>query len=102
MKNLFEWMKINSLKANPDKFQFMILVKNSSKQILKINFTEIKEKEEVLLLGITIDNEVNFKKHIGNLCRTAQYKLDALIRRRQYLTVEKARILGSSYYRLSF
>lgn len=85
------------MKGNPGKFQFMILVKkNRSKQILKVSLTEIKEKEDVLLLGITIDNEVSFKKHIGNLCRTAQYKLQALISRRQYLIVEKARILGSS------
>ena len=48
--------------------------KKGSKQIFKINFLRIQEKEEVLLLGITCDsdNELSFKKHIGNLRHITQ------------------------------
>ena len=38
--------------------------KNRRKEILKI----ILEEKEVLLLNITIDNKLNFKKYIPNLC----------------------------------
>ena len=69
--------------------------KERSKQILKTS--EIfKEKEKVFLLGVTVDSEVNFKKHIGSLCSETQYKFHALIRLRKYLALEKARILGST------
>ena len=58
MKNLLYWFKINSLKANPGKFQFMILGK---KKRLKYSLT-IKESDEVELLRITIDKALDFKK----------------------------------------
>ena len=42
------------------------------------------------LPGVLIaDNELNFKKHVGNLCKKAYFKLDALRRIRGSLAVEK-------------
>ena len=71
MRNLLYWFKINSLKANPGKFQFMILKKrNRLKYSLKIGSITIKESDEVELLGITFDKALNFKNHIENLRRT--------------------------------
>ena len=52
-----------------------------------INSITVKESNEVILLGITIDNKLVFKKRIENLCRTAQYKLRTLTRIRKYLTL---------------
>ena len=97
MRNLLYWFKINSLKANPGKFQFMILEKKKRlKYSLKIGPITIKESDEVELLGMTIDKTLNFKKDIKNLCRTAQYKLHALRRIQKYLTLDKAKLLGNA------
>ena len=49
------------------------------------------------LLGLTIDKELNFSKHIDKLCRNAQYKLHALRRIRKYLSLEKAKMLGNAF-----
>ena len=49
------------------------------------------------LLGLTIDKGLNFSKHIGKLCRNAQYKLHALRRIRKYLSLEKAKMLGNAF-----
>ena len=93
MKNILFWFRTNSLKANAGKFQFMILNrKNHRRQRLVINSITVKESNEVILLGITIDNKLVFKKRIENLCRTAQYKLHTLTRIRKYLT------LGNSFW----
>ena len=79
MRNLLYWLKIDSLKANVRKFQFMILgKKNRLKYILKIGSITVKKFDEVDLLGITIDKALIFKKNVRNLCRAAQYKLHAL------------------------
>ena len=70
--NLLYWFKINSMKKNPEKFQFMILSKKSYEpQKRSVNTYTIKESDEVELLGLTIDKELNFSKHIDNLCRNA-------------------------------
>ena len=56
MRNLLYWFKINLLKANRGKFQFMILgKKNSLKYGLKIGSITVKKPNEVELLGITTD-----------------------------------------------
>ena len=98
MKNLLYCFKINSLKANPGKFQFMILgKKNRLKYSLKIGSITIKESDGVELLGIIIDKALNFKKQIENLRRLAQYKLHALRRIRKYLILDKAKLLGNAF-----
>ena len=49
------------------------------------------------MLRITIDNELKFKIHIVDLCKKESYKLYALWRIREYLKVEKARILANVF-----
>ena len=62
---LLYWFKINSMKANLEKFQFMILSKKSYQpQKLPVNTFTTDESDEVELLGLTIDKELNFSKHI--------------------------------------
>ena len=103
MGNFLYWFKINSLKGNTGKFQFMRLGKKKrSNYSLKIGSITTKESDEVELLGITIDKALNFKKHIENLCRTAQYKLLPLRRIRKYLTLDKAKLLGNAFINNQF
>ena len=65
---LLYWFKINYMKANPGKFQFMILSKKSYQpQKLSINTFTINESDEVELLRLTINKELNFSKHIDKL-----------------------------------
>ena len=66
------------------------------------NSITVKESNEVILLGITIDKKLVFKKHIENLCRTAQYKLHALTGIRKYLTLDKAILYGNTFINSQF
>ena len=98
LRNVLDWFKIDSLKANPGKFQFMVLgVKNIVHFTINVNGKIIPCSNEVNLLGITIDNKLKFKKHIEDLCKKASYKLHAFRRIREYLAVEKARILANAF-----
>ena len=87
-----KWLRINSLKTNLGKSQFMVLgtCKASSYNFL-IDSVKFSCSKEVNLLGITIDNQLEFKKHIEDLCKKASFKLHAPRRLRPYLTVDKAR-----------
>ena len=79
MKNVLTWFKINSMKANPKKFQFMILSKTSrGKYNLLIDSDVIKNSADAELLGLIMDSKLSFEKHIAKLCQTALYKLHAL------------------------
>ena len=86
------------MKANREKYQFMMLSKKSYQpQKLSVNTFTIDESDEVELLGLIIDKELNFSKHIDKLCRNAHYKLHALRRIRKYLGLEKAKMLGNVF-----
>ena len=62
MKNVLKWFRLNSLKSNPGKFQFMILGdKTCYKDILKINSTCVQSSDEVTLLGVMIDKNLTYK-----------------------------------------
>ena len=41
-------------------------------QKLLVNTFSIDESDEVELLGLTIDKQLNFDKHIDKLCRNTQ------------------------------
>ena len=89
---------MNSMKANPGKFQFMVLgVKTIVHFTINVNGKIIPCSNEVKLLGITIDNEFKFKNHIKDLCKKPSYKLYDLRGIRGYLTDEKARILADAF-----
>ena len=97
-KRILNWVRLNSLKVNPEKFQFMILGdKSHHKHILKINLNKVEASDDILLIGITIDKKLTFKQHIENLCRKAQYKLHASRRIGMFLTTEKAKILDNAF-----
>ena len=84
-KSILNWFRLNSLKANLGKFQFMILRdRPHRKHVLKINSIKAEPSDDGLLLGITIDQKITFKQHIENLCQKAQYKIRALRRIKRF------------------
>ena len=53
--------------ANPSKFQLISLSKNKNIEEKKRLLME-KPSDTVELLGITLDKNINFKRHIQNIC----------------------------------
>ena len=91
-------VQVKFLKTNPGKFQFIILGdKTYYKHILKVNLTCVPSSDDVTFLGVIIDNNLTFKKHIDNVLRKAQYKLHALRRIRKFFAIEKVKILGNGF-----
>ena len=85
---------------NPDKSQSIILDKKKSnlKNIpLNIDSQTVKSVPSVELLGIHLDDKLNFNLHISNICRSAANQLNALIRLKSYLNFNAKRVLINSY-----
>ena len=95
-----EWLEYNSMIANPEKFQLLILSpKRNIKENLKIYIQDkvLQSTPTVKLLGVTIDQNLTFKDHIINLCITAKNKLKALQRIRKFLTFDQTKMLANSF-----
>ena len=65
-----QWLKDNEMVANPSKFQPMFLSKYKSiEKKMSFDGKNIKSSDTVELLGITLDKNINFKRHMQNICR---------------------------------
>ena len=93
LKIALKWFKDNQMMANPGKFPFMILSKNTINKSIVINNKMIESSKSVKLLGLTIDNKLNFGIHINNICKVASAKIKGLGRIRSRLNLSQAKIL---------
>ena len=77
--------------ANPGKFQMMFFgLKEQNTLRLNINDNKVLTTNRVKLLGIEIDNELNFTTHIQNLCSKVNRKINALSRLNTYISRPQA------------
>ena len=80
---LIEWLNFNCMQANPDNFQAIAVGKKTyvKEPVLNIESANISCDEVVKLLGIDIDYQLNYDKHIKkNICRKASQQLSVLNR----------------------
>ena len=97
---VLEWFRNNSLVANPEKFQILLLspkAKMIEKFTISIDGNTLCNTQTVKLLGITIDSNLTFKNHITNLCISAKNKLKALQRIRKYLTLDQTKMIANAF-----
>ena len=67
---ILTWFQQNQMKSNNDKCNLIII--NNENNIIKLKGEEIRGKKSVKLLGITIDNKLNFKEHVINIYKKAK------------------------------
>ena len=78
------------------------MVSRYEKISLKIPGSTVESSPCEEFLGITIDSELTFHKHILSLCSKAYQKLCALARIAKYLTIDKRKILLNSFITAHF
>ena len=64
---LLKWFRDNGMKPNEDKCKLLIS-KTDDKIALLVGSQIVNSSHNEKLLGITIDNNLNFKEHVSNLC----------------------------------
>ena len=70
----------NYMVLNAGKCHFMRLGKNTEGEIFSFNNIIMENSKERKILGVLIDNKLNFKSHISELCKKASQKIAALSR----------------------
>ena len=103
-KTAIDWFKINDMIVNPDKFQAMILStdKKENKYDLNINSSTITSETSVTLLGIKIDNKLNFAEHVSGICRKASNQLNAISRIQNYIGEKEKEIVINTFVYSNF
>ena len=98
--DLFQWFSENGMKVNPDKCH--LLLSSTLPLSITIGHTTIRNSNYEKLLGIVIDNKLNFDIHINNICKKASQKLNALARISPYMTIEKRRTIMNAFINSQF
>ena len=103
-KTAINWLKTKNMIVNPAKFQSMILSskKGLSKSVLNINGMELTKESSVKLLGIEIDNKLNFEKHISNICKKASSQLNAIYKLQTFMGHEEIEATINTLVYLNF
>ena len=102
---VIDWFKINRMVVNPDKFQAVTLDKRKrdhTDEHITVDNQQIKVVSSVKLLGLQLDDKLNFNLHISNICKSAANQLNALIRLKKFMNFEEKKILINSYFMANF
>ena len=98
--NIINWFRSNYMKSNEDKNH--LIITNCDNATATIGGHTIESSKVVKLLGVNIDNKLNFNEHISKICKKVGYKLHALARISHYMTTDKLRVLMKAFIESQF
>ena len=98
---LLEWFKFNEMKPNEDKCHLFVV--NPAEELsVKLGNETIINSTSVDLLGIKIDDKLNFNEHVTKLCKKGNQKLHALARISKYLSKDKIKVIMKTFINSQF
>ena len=98
--SIFKWFKNNQMQGNAGKCH--VLLSTNEKIVTKVDSAEIENSQSEKLLGVTIDSQLSFEKHINNICGKAKAKLSALSRVAHFMNFNKRKKLMNAFFKAQF
>ena len=87
---VLNWFRMNEMKPNQGKCHLLVADRNhelfSSNSYIYLENAFLENEESVKLLGVKIDQNLNFEEHINCLLKECNKKLHALMRVSKYMT----------------
>lgn len=80
----------------------MVFCRHKKKNNLKTNRAETKGQNSVTLLGVEMDNEVNFNSHLSKFCKEAGNKTNAISGIQTFLGQKEIEALANEFVYSSF
>ena len=99
-KNLINWFEINYFKMNADKCK--LLITNHEDISISVDGYDIKAKKSVKLLGVKIDNKLDFNEHVSNICKKVSLKIHVLAKISHFMSTDKLRMLMKAFIESQF
>ena len=104
--NAVKWFENNNMKANPEKFQIMLLKPMHCQTDLPSNFElndiSLEIQNKVKLLGITIDDKLKFDTQVNNMCSRASRQLNIMYRFQKVFKETEKRVIYNTFIMSNF
>ena len=95
---LLKWFYNDFMFLNPDKCSFKLLGVDGKLQTNLVCGNEtLKNSKQEKVLGVTIDNKLNFATHLSSIIKNASIKFNALTRVQKCTTTDKKTYIPSIY-----
>ena len=95
------WFNDNYFKMNTDKCH--LLITNHENDVSAIVGSKvIQRSKSVKLLGVHIDNKLDFSEHISNICNKVNQKVHALRRISHFINKDKLRKIMKTFIETQF
>ena len=95
--SVLNWFRMNEMKSNQGKCHLLVADKDHKSYSYIYLDNAFLENESVKLLGVTIDQNLDFEEHITLLLNEGNKKLHALLRIAKYLTQDKLRLIMKTF-----
>ena len=84
-----DWYKANYLEGNLIKYQVMLMTKSKQTTTeIDIDNHKISQTEQIKLLGVTMDDKLNFSNHVSTICKTTNRRIGVLMRLRKLILIK--------------
>ena len=97
-----QWFYEKYMVLNAGKCHFMCLGNNTENETFLFHNILMENIKEQKILGVIIDNKLNFKSHISELCKKASQKVAALSRLSSYLHNSEKKLIFNSIVKPQF
>ena len=105
-RSVLNWFRMNEMKPNQGKCHLLVADINhryySSNSYIYLENAFLESKESVKLLGVKVDQNLNFEEHIASLLKEGNSKLHALMRIKKYLSKDKLRLIMKTFFESQF
>ena len=103
-KTAIRWFESNHMRANPSKFQAIIMKAGHCNEpvIINVHGQDLAPSECVKLLGVFIDNKLTFHKHISTICTRASRQINAMTRVFKFLSKDSKLKLFNAFILSNF
>ena len=99
-ERIFRWSYNNNLISNAERSHLIVSTKKNLE--IQVSSCSIRNEDSVKLLGIHLNNDLNFDYHVNQLCKNASKKLHALARIAKYMDINKRRMLMKAFVSSQF
>ena len=97
------WFHDNDMDANPEKFQCAVLGKYNSESFnINVQNNIIVPQKSIKVLGVSLDDHLNFNTHVSNICRRASRQIMAFKRIAKYLNLSNRELTYKSFISSNF
>ena len=102
LQDVSDWMIASKLKLHPGKTEFILIGTISQRDKFKKYFPtklldqDVTPTDSARNLGVELDKDFNFKKHISKVCRSCYYHIRDLRRLHRCLTATVTKTIATS------